>query len=461
MRPRSYLAWLSLLLCQVASQAVNQTVDDSLSFSPTNPGGIQYFPSESSWSSTAPADLPQRFNQTIHLTNTDSTRVIYFFQGNAIFYYGDKGPGYGVLTVNVDGEAGHDTVNASSSTLEYQQLLWSRTGLGPGDHQIILSKEDGNGSNQVSMDYFRVESSNGTIVASLAGPGASVVPKEAVIVDNTDNKIRYSGEWESIQSTPQTDSGYNRDVGFLQTTVHRTKIPGAAATFTFVGAAVWYFSDVDWTHGFVQISVDGAEPEKADGYRDPHLSQRLIWYRTGLSPGQHVVTIAHGGQPTQYATVDFLMYLPSNATASAPNSNPSGTNASSASNENKTRPIQVGVIIGAVLGGVIGLGAFICGAFILYWRRMQRKRLAEQPDLGATGENELYESTPFILAPQTQVATRPTHRVGAKQLNMNSQAVSSNTGTAGMSEHSYSTSDVGTSRGFADYNPHDRPPSYR
>ncbi|KAG8692347.1 hypothetical protein FRC09_011252, partial [Ceratobasidium sp. 395] len=263
------------------------------------------------------------------------------------------------------------------------------------------------------------------------------------------------------QSTPQTDSGYNQDVGFLQTTVHRTKIPGAAATFTFVGTAVWYFSDLDWTHGFVQISVDGADPEKADGYHDPHLSQRLIWYKTGLSPGQHVVTIAHGGQPTQYATLDFLMYLPSNATTFAPNSNPTDTNAPGASNENKPRPIRVGVIIGAAVGGVIGLGAFLCGAFIVYRRQMQRKRLAEQSDPEATAENELYESTPFILAPQTQATTGPTHRVGPKQLNLNFQAVSSNTGTSGVSEHSFSTSDAGTSRGFADYNPHDRPPSYR
>ncbi|KAG8761845.1 hypothetical protein FRC12_009302 [Ceratobasidium sp. 428] len=152
MRPQSYLVWPLLLLSQVASQTVNRTVDDSFSFSPANPGGIQYFPSESSWSSTPPADVAQRFNQTIHVTNASDTRVMYFFQGDEIYYYGDKGPGYGAPVVNVDGEASYDTVNASSSTLEYQQLLWSRTGLGPGDHQVILSRY---GNSQISMDYFR------------------------------------------------------------------------------------------------------------------------------------------------------------------------------------------------------------------------------------------------------------------------------------------------------------------
>ncbi|KAG8736762.1 hypothetical protein FRC12_017465, partial [Ceratobasidium sp. 428] len=454
MRPRSYLAWLPLLLCQVASQTTNETVDDSFSFSFTNPGGIQYFPSESSWLSTAPSNPTQRFDQTVHVTNVDSTRVMHFFQGDAIYYYGDKGPGYGALVVSVDGgyDAQRDTVNASSSTPEYQQLLWSRTGLGPGDHQIILTREDKYGSSQISMDYFRIVSSNSTIVPSLAGPGASVVPKEALIVDDTDNSISYSGGWELIQSPTAAISP--RNVCFFQNTIHRTTIPNATANFTFVGTAVWYFSDIDSTHGYVKISVDGAAPEQVSGFHQPQLSQRLIWHKTGLSQGQHVVTIAHGGQPTQYATVDFLMYLPSNTTTTVPNS--STPDASQQPSKNRPRPIRMSVIIGVAVGGVIGLGVFLYGALLVYQRRVYRKRFIEQPTTKAAAESQLYESTPFILDPQTQAS--PTHRIGPKHLNLNS--VSSYTGTSGMSEYSFTTTGAGTSRGFADYNPYDPPPSY-
>ncbi|KAG8694172.1 hypothetical protein FRC08_008668, partial [Ceratobasidium sp. 394] len=124
---------------------------------------------------------------------------MFFFQGDEIYYYGDKGPGYGAVRINVDGMVDvYDTVNASSSTLEYQQLLWSKTGLGPGDHQVIISKNDTAGAGSISLDYFRIVSSNNTIIPSTAGSGASVVPDEALIVDNTDDSITYSGGWERL-----------------------------------------------------------------------------------------------------------------------------------------------------------------------------------------------------------------------------------------------------------------------
>ncbi|KAG8724516.1 hypothetical protein FRC09_017793 [Ceratobasidium sp. 395] len=200
-----------------------------------------------------------------------------------------------------------------------------------------------------------------------------------------------------------------RNACFFRNTIHRTTIPNAMANFTFAGTAVWYFSDIDYTHGFVQISVDGAAPEQVAGtYHQPHaqsssqLSQRLIWYKTGLSAGQHVVTIAHGGQPNQYATVDFFMYLPSNATSSA-----STPNASKQTNENEPRPIRISVIIGVAIGGVIGLGAFLYGAFLVYQRQVQWKGLAARSAPGATAESELYESMPFIITPQSQGIPTP------------------------------------------------------
>ncbi|KAG8680014.1 hypothetical protein FRC08_016596 [Ceratobasidium sp. 394] len=153
-----HLTWLLLLFSShVASQTANKTVDDTFSYSTTNHAGIQYFPSESSWATTAPSDPSQRFNGTLHVTNASSTRAMFFFQGDEIYYYGDKGPGYGVVGINIDGMVNvYDTVNASSSTLEYQQLLWSKTGLGPGDHQIIISKNDTGGAGPISLDYFRI-----------------------------------------------------------------------------------------------------------------------------------------------------------------------------------------------------------------------------------------------------------------------------------------------------------------
>ncbi|GAB1526799.1 hypothetical protein RhiTH_009971 [Rhizoctonia solani] len=253
-------------------------------------------------------DSSQSLNGTIHYSNATGIRIAFFFQGNEIYYYGEKGPGYGTVAISVDGQLkSYDKVNASSSTVQYEQLLWSKTGLPSGDHQVMISRESG----QVSLDYFRVVSFNDTIVPSLTGPGASAFPKDALIIDDADINagITYSPGWDSTEN-PNIAASSLRNTGFYKNTLHRTATPGAIVTFTFNGTAAWYFSDIDSTHGMVQISVDGEPSQQVSGFHDPKLSQRLIWHKTGLPPGLHQVTITHDGTPAQFATVDFFGYLP-------------------------------------------------------------------------------------------------------------------------------------------------------
>ncbi|KAG9119678.1 hypothetical protein FRC07_005183, partial [Ceratobasidium sp. 392] len=303
----SSLAW---------AQSIDTNIDDTSVFSSgANLGGIQYFPSDGTWITTIPANGGQRYNQTLHTSSSAGSRSAYFFQGDAVYWYGDKRPGGGLAYVSLDGGS-WDTVNTSTAggaAATYQQQLWSKTGLGGGDHQLVISHADDQ-SGPVTLDYLRVVSSNGTITPYGSGPGSSAVPAGAVIVDDTDNTVGYSGGWELIQAAGPISGPEGH---FYMNSVHRTTQPGATLTFTFTGSGVWYFSDIDTTHGYVQISVDGGPAESISGYHNPHLAQKLIWSKQNLAYHEHKVTITHNGTPAQYATLDFFMYLPSSGNASA------------------------------------------------------------------------------------------------------------------------------------------------
>ncbi|KAF8689645.1 hypothetical protein RHS03_09077, partial [Rhizoctonia solani] len=421
------------------------------------------------------SDSSQSLNGTMHYSNATGMRIAFFFQGNEIYYYGGKGPGYGTVAISVDGVKPYEEVNASSSTVQYKQLLWSRTGLPSGDHQIMINRDSG----QVSLDYFRVVSFNDTIVPSLTGPGASVVPKDALIVDDDDINavITYSPAWERIENLNGATSPGN--VGFHKNTVHRTTTPGAVATFTFNGTAVWYFSDIDSTHGMVQISFDGEQPERVSGFHNPILSQRLIWHKTGLSPSLHQVTITHDGTPRQYATVDFFGYLPryvhvfyertvmtslwantSNATAMIP-----GGTASSTDTESKRGNFRVAAITGIVIG-ILALVGALYGIYLVYRRRVHWARLVPKqlrrgmrPTQGVVDRTVQYESIPFT-------AIDPNYASGSGQNHWN-KLPNRATGTSiydstltTVSDTSYSPS-IGNLGNSGSRNHYEMPPPYQ
>lgn len=72
--------------------------------------------------------------------------------GNEIYYYGDRDVSLGRTNVALDNEDG-EQINTTSSTIEYQQLLWSKTDLGPGDHSFVI-RHDGPEGQRIRFDYI-------------------------------------------------------------------------------------------------------------------------------------------------------------------------------------------------------------------------------------------------------------------------------------------------------------------
>ncbi|KAG8737142.1 hypothetical protein FRC10_008546 [Ceratobasidium sp. 414] len=311
------LAFLAPLVS--SQQAVSRVVDDSYVFDLTRLDGIQYSPQ---W-------YPEQYDSnrqqgTLHTSLRSSSNLVYFFQGSAIYYYADRDVPHGLARISLDSDEQGVMVPSNASSLQYQQLLWKATNLGPGDHQLVISHAGTDGQ-YVGLDYLL---------------GASVVPAEAVFVDDDDARLIYSSGWDPVLPSQLWATYFNN-------TMHRTNSPGASVTLRFNGTAAWYFTDLQPVHGKVNITVDGGKSWIIYGNTGQQMQQRMLWNVTDLPYGEHTVVVTHQDTNITYATLDFFRTPTPPPKFSAP----------------------IGAIVGAVVGGVV---LFLSAGLLYFWLRRRR-----------------------------------------------------------------------------------------
>ena len=177
-------------------------------------------------------------------------------------------------------------------------------------------------SNRISD--FRLENSSGNGFDPLwAGPNATNVPKEAIIVDNSSPDI--------VFSTPSMWSSFD-DASYYRRSLSSTTQAGASLSFSFDGVAIWYdcvpytynmhtnlflryYSDIDKPHGFYTVSIDDSEPEELTSRNDAgQLTQLMLWSNTNLTPGRHTFTLRQDDLGGTYMNLDFFRFVTSEAT---------------------------------------------------------------------------------------------------------------------------------------------------
>ncbi|KAG8703877.1 hypothetical protein FRC09_003890 [Ceratobasidium sp. 395] len=284
--------------------------------------------------------------------------------GDAVFYAGDQNA-HTSISFWLDGV--FTQLNASDSIIRAQQPLWSRENLGPGDHELLVRHEGVYGT-PIALDFLRVEYPN-TFLPLASGPAASIVPSEAVIVDNA--------ELDLVEYSPTSGWICTAGLGLpYNNTLHTITQPGANITFKFNGTAVWYFSNTDFNHGKVHVSLDGVLGTTVVGFSTHHLNQRLLWSATDLADGEHTVVITHADTDDKVMALDFFRYLPSRQPVTPSPQTitstivvseiPAAATAQITPEYTKTDPDWfVRVVIGSTLGGVVLLALIV--AFI-YWR---------------------------------------------------------------------------------------------
>ncbi|EUC54250.1 transmembrane protein, putative, partial [Rhizoctonia solani AG-3 Rhs1AP] len=370
------LIFAVILLIPLTSRAelVNKTVDDAYIHNSYQPNGtqssgyldgIQYYPAwshdngDSKW-----------FNDTYSSLKKARSNLIYFFQGDTIHYYGETGGSdHAPVMVYLDGDPKGEMVltNTSTSTINYEQLLWSKTGLGSGDHQIIVT-HGGQTGQVVGLDYFVIESDH-EFVPSRAGPAASSIPPGAIIVDDNNLEfITYTNWLTEVFESGGVKFYYNN-------TIHRTKVPGSYATFKFTGTAVWYLTDTYLTHADLNITLDGVFNDVVKTRSGTTLSQRIVWNATDLEYGEHTVIVTHKDDASSYATLDYFMYLPG---------------------ESPQKPKSA---TGPIIGGVIG-GAVLVALCMAGYMLVRRRRAAKLQSIDLNGPDYGFNQPP-LLNPST------------------------------------------------------------
>ena len=172
---------------------------------------------------------------------------------------------------------------------------------------------------------FRLENSSGKGFDLLwAGPKATNVPKEAIIVDSPSPDVVFSNPsmWESFNDTVLY---YNGSLSF-------TNQLGASVSFSFDGVAIWYdflsytqnvqanlflryYGILGPNTGFCTVSIDGSEPERLSGKSDGgQLNQRMLWSKTNLTPSRHTFTLKQDGAGGTYTNLDFFRLVTSEVT---------------------------------------------------------------------------------------------------------------------------------------------------
>ncbi|QRV94397.1 hypothetical protein RhiJN_22415 [Ceratobasidium sp. AG-Ba] len=207
----------------------------------SNPGGIQF---SDGWVHYSGDDGSSRYLDTLSSTIVTNASFVFFFKGSALSYWGDAtDQSHPTIYASVDGKAERLAVPQGPS--HYQGRFFSELGLDAGDHQLVVGRpgyfgRPGDGVDfSIGLDFLQ---------------GATIVPVGAALIDGGDDRVHYQGSWSALKPNARRSFYY----GGLQ---HSTITPGDSVTFSFLGTAVWYFSDKRAENGWAKISVDGGEAE--------------------------------------------------------------------------------------------------------------------------------------------------------------------------------------------------------
>lgn len=219
------------------------------------------------WASVQDRDdtLPD-FARGLHYTGASGASYSLNFFGSSVQLYGERHPGRGTSTVMIDGVAA-GTIDQDNSTSLYQQLLFSKTGLGFGRHTITVTNDAGGKTMDVDAIYVAQDRA----------------------VDDTSGEAVYSGTWTNRQNTPADANEYGKGV-------HYTVVNGASVTVAFSGTAVALLDSLAPTHGDIGVSIDGGPEQIVNAYSTSTQNFQVIYQTSGLSAGSHTIKLTkHSG----------------------------------------------------------------------------------------------------------------------------------------------------------------------
>ncbi|EAU91458.2 hypothetical protein CC1G_01947 [Coprinopsis cinerea okayama7 len=305
--------------------------------------------------------------QNYHRTSVRGASAVIDFRGTGITLFGGRRPGYGRYTVTVDGQTIIANGNADSAQDSTNQVLATVSGLALGNHRAVLT----------NLDESPIDIDSVTVVDQLGSPGSQIR------VQNHDDA---SPVFTYLPSTASWN--INRRDAFQGGTLHYSQEPDAAVTMSFAGEAVALYGTMSPDRTNMKITIDGQETiltGGSNGHASRLHTKVLLYFRSGLSPGQHTFTLA-AENPTREAPfldIDAVAVLSTASSSDGPRPSqvvpgtlsPTNTLGSATTGSQSSSGLSKGAIIGISIGGAIALILCIAFcAFAFFWRRRRREK---------------------------------------------------------------------------------------
>ncbi|KAL0069941.1 hypothetical protein AAF712_002836 [Marasmius tenuissimus] len=191
------------------------------------------------WSSTYNSDSPEWVRGTWHKTEVvgEKSEVKFDFIGPSITVYGHSGPSYGSYSVTIDDKVTLTRSAYATSNASLPYALYTTTNLTNAAHTIKLRNLGKQGSdaggNALLLDFITVP--------IVLGEGDA----KNVTVEETDERVKYSGWWGSNKSGNFSGGGstYTND-------------DGASFELTFNASTIYILGDKKNDHGMYTVQLD-------------------------------------------------------------------------------------------------------------------------------------------------------------------------------------------------------------
>jgi hypothetical protein len=217
------------------------------------------------------------YDNDVHYTATNGDSFSYTFTGTGIDVISEKYSDEGTFDVYIDGNF-ILTVNASATTRQVQQVLYSARHLTPGSHTIKCVKT---GGTYMILDALRV------------------VPNPTMLND-TDSSISYDSTWTYSS---------NRGSGDYDNDVHWTSTNGGTATITFTGTGIDIIAPMESVDGTANVILDGTQVGTTKAaYSGSYTAQQYLYQVRGLTAGAHTLKLVKTGGT--YVQLDAVQIWP-------------------------------------------------------------------------------------------------------------------------------------------------------
>ncbi|HEY6360483.1 MAG TPA: Ig-like domain-containing protein, partial [Vicinamibacterales bacterium] len=225
------------------------------------------------WSGTT----PNTGSGTAALSATAGATATFTFTGTAVSWIGFRGPVAGIANVYLDGAlVAQPDMYAPADQIRVP--VFTMTNLAPGSHTL------------------RIEVTGQRNGAAL---GANVIVDALDVTPSSPAPVsRVEQTAPSVVFTPGTGWTQSSPSAFFSgQTVALSTTPGARAELTFTGASVRWIGQMRRDSGIARVYLDGTFIVQVDSFtliQDEF--QAAMFTATGLTPGQHVLTIEVTGE---------------------------------------------------------------------------------------------------------------------------------------------------------------------